>query len=110
MFYFKKQQLGMITDGYLNYEADRTAKKREERKTPTNPGPNPAQRVLDFISSLGIKFEEAMLDPRVVALIKAMGVKTEELKAEQAKRKQKKNLMLWGGAALLVGYLVLRKR
>jgi len=101
----------MLTDDYLNYKADYDAEQRggyEGSKKPSGPGP--IEMLFNFIEHLGIKFEEAMIDPRVVAALKLAGVKAEELRAEQAKRKQKNNLMLWGGAALLVGYLALRKK
>ena len=66
--------------------------------------------VLKFISSLGVKMEEALLDPRVRQKMQQAGVKVEDLREEQEKKKQSNNLLLWGGAAAAVGFLLLRKK
>jgi len=92
-----------ITDEDLTFQATTTS-------GGTGSG-NPLNSLFDLMESLKLKAEVALTDPRIQQFMQEAGIKAEQAKAEVVRRKaQKKNLILWGGAAAVVAFLVLRKK
>lgn len=72
---------------------------------------NPLNSLFDFMESLKLKAEIALTDPRVKQFMQEAGIKAEQVRAEDVRRKRNnKNLLLWGGGAAVVAFLILRKK
>lgn len=71
---------------------------------------NPMTGLFDLIAQTGLDIDNALNAPEVRAFMQKTGIKVEQVKVEEKRRKQKGNLLLWGGAAAFVAFLVLRKK
>ena len=95
-----------VTDESLLYKSTSS----KPSTTTVNVGDGPITKLLDLLDTLGLKIDNALTSPAVRLFMQQAGIKMEELRAADEKRKQKKNLVLWGGAAVLVvTFLALRK-
>jgi hypothetical protein len=75
---------------------------------------DPASALFDFIDKTKLDIELALTNPKVQAFMREAGIKAEEAKIalinEKRRREEKSNMLKWGAAAAVVGYLALRKK
>lgn len=70
----------------------------------------PIASLFSFMSKLGLDVNNALTHPAIRAFMLQAGIKAEEVRAEQVRREQKTNLLLWGGVAAGILFLALRKK
>ena len=92
-----------ITDTNLWYQAPDSPSSES--------GPDPValmNKLLDFIAKTGLDIDNAMNSPEVREFMQKANIKIAEVKAEEKERKQKSNLLLWGGVAAGAVFLAWR--